>query len=57
MGLALDEPEGNEEATKINGIDVLFSGAARELASDTLLDYVKGERGEGFTLGSNGTCS
>ena len=57
MGLALDEPEGNEEATKINGIDVLFSGAARELASDTLLDYVKGERGEGFTLGSNGSCS
>ena len=55
--MALDEPEGNEEATKINGIDVLFSGAARELASDTLLDYVKGERGEGFTLGSNGTCS
>ncbi len=56
MGLALDEPEGDEERTKINGIDVLFSGAAKEFAADTTLDYVKDDHGEGFTLGSNGSC-
>jgi len=50
LGLALDEPNGNEETTHINGIDVLISDEVKPFADGNKIDYVKSPGGEGFVI-------
>ena len=50
MGLALDEPDENEDTTQINGIDVLISDAVKPYADGSTLDYVNSPDGEGFII-------
>ena len=50
MGLALDEPEKDEESMNINGIDVLISGQILSHVNGTVVDYVKQSGEEGFVL-------
>ena len=50
MGLALDEPNENEETTQINGIDVLISDAVKAFADRNTIDYVNSPDGEGFII-------
>lgn len=50
MGMALDEPEENEQPLRINGLDVLIADAVRPFAEGNTLDYVKNQNGEGFIL-------
>ncbi len=49
--MTLDEPQSNEIATKVDGIDVLISDEARSLAETKTLDYESGPYEEGFTIG------
>jgi hypothetical protein len=49
--MTLDEPQTNEIATKVDGIDVLMSDEARNLAGTSTLDYEISPYGEGFTMG------
>ena len=50
LGMALDEPRGNEEAIQVNGIDVLISSEVKPAADVHKIDYVKSPRGEGFII-------
>ncbi len=45
--MTLDEPQTNEIATEVDGIDVLISDEARSLAETSTLDYESGA----FTIG------
>ncbi len=54
MGLALEEPNGNEVATPINGIDVLISDEVKSLTENSTVDYLNGPNKEGFTIGVAG---
>ena len=57
MGLALDEPNENEETTQVNGIDVLISDTVKAFADRNTIDYVNSPDGEGFTITSAGHTS
>jgi len=50
LGMALDEPEKDEQPMQINGIDVLISGVVKPFAGDTVVDYVSYPDGEGFVI-------
>jgi Fe-S cluster assembly iron-binding protein IscA len=50
LGLALDEPNDNEDTTQINGIDVLISDAVKAFADSNTIDYVNLPDGEGFVI-------
>lgn len=52
MGLALDEPNENEETTQVNGIDVLIADAVKAFTDGNTIDYVNLPEGEGFTITS-----
>jgi Fe-S cluster assembly iron-binding protein IscA len=57
MGMALDEPEENEQPVQVNGIDVLVADFVRPYVNDAVVDYVKQTYGEGFVLtGAGGSC-
>jgi Fe-S cluster assembly iron-binding protein IscA len=57
MGMALDEPEENEQPVQVNGIDVLIADFARPLIESTTVDYIKESQGEGFVItGANSAC-
>ena len=57
MGLALDEPNDNEETTQVNGSDVLIADAVKAFTDGNTIDYVKLADGEGFTITSAGHTS
>ena len=50
MGLALDEPNENEDTIQVNGIDVLISDEVKPTANVNKLDYIKSPHGEGFVI-------
>ena len=54
MGLALDEPNENEETTQVNGIDVLIADAVKAFTDGNTIDYVNLPDGEGFIIASAG---
>jgi len=54
LGLALDEPNENENTIQINGIDVLISDAIKAFADRNTIDYVNLPDREGFTLAPAG---
>ncbi|MFC1861402.1 hypothetical protein ACFLYL_03930 [Chloroflexota bacterium] len=55
--MALDEPNKNEAATHINGIDILISDEVKALADKGTIDYMNSPDGEGFTIAVEGqTC-
>jgi len=57
LGLALDEPNENEDTTQVNGIDVLISDAVKAFADGNTIDYVNLPDREGFVITSAGnTC-
>jgi Fe-S cluster assembly iron-binding protein IscA len=49
--MTLDEPQNNENTTKVDGIDVLIEDEARSIADASTIDYETGPYGEGFTIG------
>jgi Fe-S cluster assembly iron-binding protein IscA len=54
LGLALDEPNENEDTTQVNGIDVLISDAVKAFADRNTIDYVNSPYGEGFIIAPAG---
>ena len=57
MGMALDEPEDQEQPVNVNGIDVLIADFARPFVDGKTIDYVKQPQGEGFIIsGAGGNC-
>lgn len=57
MGMALDEPEDNEQPVQVNGIDVLIEDTAKPFTDGMKVDYVKEPQGEGFVVsGAGGEC-
>ena len=57
MGMALDEPEDNEQSVSVNGIDVLIADFAQPFVDGTTIDYVRQPQGEGFIItGAGGGC-
>jgi len=50
LGLALDEPNENEDTTQVNGIDVLISNSVKGFADRNAIDYVNLPDGEGFVI-------
>ena len=54
MGLALDEPNENEETTQVNGIDVLIADAVKAFTDGNTIDYVNLPDGEGFIIAPAG---
>ena len=57
MGMALDEPEQDEQPVSINGVDVLIAEMVKPFTEGNTLDYVKYPDGEGFVLGPEGGYS
>ena len=49
--MTLDEPQANEIATKVDGIDILISDEARSVAEMSTIDYESGPSGDVFTIG------
>ena len=49
--MTLDEPQINETAVKVDGIDILISDEARSLAEESTIDYESGPNGGCFTIG------
>ena len=58
MGMALDEPEEDEQPMQINGVDVLIAEFAKPLVDGTTVDYVNQSYGEGFVINraGGGSC-
>lgn len=56
MGLALDEPNENEQPLRINGIDVLIEESARLWVDEATVDYVKDDYSEGFVIKGSSSC-
>jgi Fe-S cluster assembly iron-binding protein IscA len=54
LGLALDEPNENEDTIQVNGIDVLISDAVKPFADTNTIDYVNSPYGEGFIIAPAG---
>ena len=55
--MALDEPNANEVATLVNGIDVLISDEVKGLAERSTIDYITEPYQQGFTIGlARNTC-
>jgi Fe-S cluster assembly iron-binding protein IscA len=52
--LALDEPKGNEQPVRVNGIDVLIADSAMPLMDGSTVDYVKQPHNEGFIITRSG---
>ncbi len=50
LGVALDEPQINETAAKVDGFNVLISYDAHALAEISTIDYIRGKYGEGFII-------
>jgi Fe-S cluster assembly iron-binding protein IscA len=50
LGLALDEPNGNEVPTKVNGLDVLIADKVKGFADGSTVDYIQSPHGEGFAI-------
>ena len=50
LGLALDEPQENEEAINVNGIDVLIGAPVKPFADDKIIDYIEADYGKGFLM-------
>ncbi len=50
MGVALDVPQANEAATKVDGFDVLISDDVQALTEMSTIDYIRGKYGEGFII-------
>lgn len=50
MGLALDEPEENEQTIEADGLDILISDDVKPYATGNVLDWVTALGGEGFIL-------
>ena len=56
MGMALDEPQKNEQPLQVNGIDVLADDSIRQYLEGTVIDYVKRPDAEGFIIEASGGC-
>lgn len=57
MGMALDEPNENEQPVQVNGIGVLINESAAPLVDDATVDYIKDEYREGFIItGAGSSC-
>ena len=54
MGMALDEPETNEQPVHVNGIDVLIEDVARPFTDGRTIDYINEKYAEGFVINGNG---
>ena len=50
MGLALEEPNDQDERITVNGVEVLLEKRAAAFARDSVLDYVDSGWGRGFTI-------
>ena len=57
MGMALDEPQDNEQPVQVNGIDVFIADFAKPFVDGATVDYIKQPHGEGFIIdGVGGAC-
>jgi Fe-S cluster assembly iron-binding protein IscA len=56
MGMALDEPQENEQPVTVNGIEVLMADFARPYAEGVVVDYVTNPYSEGFIIDGAGRC-
>ena len=54
MGMALDEPETNEQPVQVNGIDVLIEDIARPFIDGKTIDYTNEKHTEGFVINGDG---
>jgi len=54
LGLALDEPNENEETIQVNNTDVLISDVVKVFADGSTIDYVNSPYGEGFIIAPAG---
>lgn len=52
MGLALDEPDTNEKAVPVNGLDVLIADELRQFTEESVVDFISSPHGAMFTVES-----
>ncbi len=55
--MALDEPQADEVAVLVNGINVLISEEIQSYADRSLVDYINGPYRQGFIVGLEGHSS
>jgi Fe-S cluster assembly iron-binding protein IscA len=48
--MALDEPQEDDNALDVNGVNVLFTNRAQFYIEGATIDYVKEEHREGFVI-------
>ena len=48
--MALDEPETNEKAVPVNGLEVLIDEDVRSFTEGKVVDYISSPYGETFTV-------
>jgi Fe-S cluster assembly iron-binding protein IscA len=58
LGLALEEPNDQDERITVNGIEVSLEKRASAFAKDSVVDYRDSAWGQGFTIrpGNGGCC-
>jgi len=56
LGLALGEPNENEDTTQVNGIDVLIADTVKAFTDGNMIDYVNSPQGEGFVITGQACC-
>ncbi len=54
--MVLDEPQENESAKNVNGIDVLVSPEVEGYADGSVIDYRNSWYGKGFVVRGTGSC-
>lgn len=57
MGLALDEPNGENQVMTVNEIDLLIADNVLPYTKGSVIDYLNSEKGQGFTISAvAGSC-
>ena len=53
MGMALDEPQDNDEIVKDNGVTFLIEKGLFDQVKPITIDFVESPMGSGFSIASN----
>ncbi len=54
--MVLDEPNADEAATSVNGVEVLVAPELHEVADGTVVDYEDSSYGTGFVVRGASDC-
>ncbi len=56
MGLALDEPQDNDDLVRVSSLDILVESRVRPFINHAVIDYIESGWGKGFSIRKGYGC-